>query len=90
MPSLARSRCSLAREGGFSSLDVRIGSSLSSGFLKLLPWEGDSGGLGGFPFLIFLIDVQFSWEYTESGGFSVWGVCQKRRDGACMAESPWV
>ena len=53
MPSLARSRCSLAREGGFSSLDVRIGSSLSSGFLKLLPWEGDSGGLGGFSILIF-------------------------------------
>ena len=47
MPSLARSRCSLAREGRFSSLDVRIGSSPSSGFLKLLPWEGDSGGLGG-------------------------------------------
>ena len=78
MPSLARSRCSLAREGRFSALDVRIGSSPSSGFLKFLPWESDSGGLGGFSFVIFLIDVRFSWEYTENGGNSVWGVCQKR------------
>jgi hypothetical protein len=44
MPSLARSRCSLAREGRFSSLDVRIGSSPSSGFLKLHPGENFSGG----------------------------------------------
>ena len=76
--ALPRSRCSLAREGRFSSLDVRIGSSPSSGFLKFLPWESDSGGLGGFSFVIFLIDVRFSWEYTENGGNSVWGVCQKR------------
>jgi hypothetical protein len=34
--------------------------------------------LGGFSFVIFLIDVRFSWEYTENGGNSVWGVCQKR------------
>ena len=62
LPSLARSRCSLAREGRFSSLDVRIGSSPSSGFLEFGPWESDSGGLGGNSIVIFLIDVRFSWE----------------------------
>jgi hypothetical protein len=77
MPSLARSRCSLAREGTFSSLDVRIGSSPSSGFLKLLPCESDSGGLGGFSFVIFLIDVRFSSWYTEMVEIQC-GVCDKR------------
>ena len=43
-----------------SSLDVRIGSSPSSGFLKLHPWESDLGGLGGNSFVSFLIDVRFS------------------------------
>ena len=62
LPSLARSRCSLAREGRFSSLDVRIGSSPSTGFLKFLPWESDSGCFGGNSIVRFLIDVRFSWE----------------------------
>ena len=76
-PSLARSRCSLAREGRFSSLDVRIGSSPSSGFLKFLSWEGDSCGLGGCSIVIFLIDVRFSWDEIFFVEIQC-GVCVKR------------
>lgn len=60
-----------------SSLDVRIGSSPSSGFLKLHPWESDLGGLGGNSFVSFLIDVRFSWSTQKWVDFQC-EVCVKR------------